>query len=444
MSFPLLLVYTMWVLLLLEPEWWLASFGAEPLKRIPSLLFLIAVGVVLAKADRRCLYWPMALFLVSHMITLPFVTNRGYALGALKFVLMFYVLLVASAATIDTARKALPLLAIYLVQFAWWSIHGLPDGRVGWHSTLSNEDGFGPVMVVGMAFAGVFALGARSKGARIGAILVATLSTIGLVASFARGAVLSAALVLVTVWLRSPRKLAMFVGVLFVVGTIVIASHMLFPDGFFWTEMQSITGGFQDPTGADRGNLWRAGWRVFLQSPLFGVGPANFGAYAAEHFGFGDAPGFYEDPAHLYGRNLHNIYVQVLSEQGLIGVAVFLFILVDFVRRNRSLRTKSALERWDKATNGRLDLRWISLGLEGAMVGYLATGVFYDQLYTSSLYSLVALNFILYSVTTPRVSPPKRAPAARHASGSAERRTDLVDTPGHEQGHRPKWAPKVY
>jgi len=148
-----------------------------------------------------------------------------------KTVLFYYVVLVVSAATINRIDKVLPIVSMYLLQFAWWAIHGLPHGRVGWHSLLSNEDAYGPMMVIGVAFAGFFALGARSKGVRVGAGVTAALCGIGIVASVARGAAMAAALVLVVVWLRSHRKLAMFVAVLLIVGTMVIASYVFFPDG---------------------------------------------------------------------------------------------------------------------------------------------------------------------------------------------------------------------
>jgi O-antigen ligase len=415
----LLLVYVMWVLMLFEPEWWLASFGAGPLKYIPTILLPICICVALAKADRRAYYWPMGLFLLIHVIALPFVTNRGYAMPPFKTVLLYYVVLVLSAATIDSVQKILPIVSMYLMQFAWWGIHGLPHGAVGWHSLLSNEDAFGPMMVLGVAFASFMALGARSKVARFGAMFTAGLSGVGIVASIARGAAMAAALVVAVVWLRSPRKLAMFAGALLVVGTMVIASYVFFPEGEFWEEMASIAVDVGDMTGdtdgeecvraaskracgssTDRWDLWHAGWRVFLRLPVFGAGPGNFGSYASENLQWGEGRRFYEDPAHLYGRSLHNIHVQVLAEQGLIGVTVFLIILVDFVRRNRSLRTKAAMERWEAASQGRSDIQSISLGLEAAMIGFLASGLFYDQLYTSSFYSLVMLNFLLSSVIT--------------------------------------------
>jgi O-antigen ligase len=420
MPADLALVYVMWVLMLFEPEWFLASFGAGPLRHIPTLLLPICIVVALAKADRRAFYWPMGLFLAIHVIALPFVTNRGYAMPPFKTVLLYYAVLVLSAATIDTVQKLMPIVSMYLAQFAWWGLHGLPHGSVRWHSLLSNEDAFGPMMVIGVAYASFVALGARSRGARVKAMLTAGLSGVGIIASIARGAAMAASLVVAILWLRSPRKLAMFAGALLVVGTMVVASYVFFPEGEFWAEMASIADDIGDLRGGepdgeecvraaskracgsatDRWDLWQAGWRVFLRVPVFGAGPGNFGSYASENFEVGEGRGFYADPAHLYGRSLHNIHVQVLAEQGLVGVVVFLTILVDFVRRNRRLRTKVAQERWDAVASDRPDIQTIALGLEAAMIGFLASGVFYDQLYTSSFYSLIMLNFLLSSVIT--------------------------------------------
>ena len=427
MSLSLFLVYLMWALMLFEPEWWLASFGAGPLKYIPTLLLPIAIFVALVHADRRAICWPMALFLVAHIVPLPFVTNRGIAMPLFKTVLGQYVLLVLSAGVIDRVQKVLPIVSMYLFQFLWWGIHGVPHGRVGWHSLLSNEDAFGPMMVIGVGFASFVALGARSGSRRLLAIVTAGLCGVGIIASVARGAAMAAAVVVVAVWLRAPRKIVMFFGTALIVGTMVAASYFFFPDGEFWSEMASIGIDINTLQGktdeecvraaskrscgsaTDRWDLWTAGWRVFLRSPVHGVGPGNFGAWASENFQWGDADGHYADPAHLYGRVLHNIYVQVLAEHGIIGAVIFLSILASFVRRNRGLRKRVVVERWDATADGRTDLRSLSLGLEGAMIGFLVSGVFYDQLYISAFYSIVSMNFLLSSVIEREASADGKA-----------------------------------
>ena len=86
----------------------------------------------------------------------------------------------------------------------------------------------------------------------------------------------------------------------------------------------------------------------------------------------------------------------------LVGVAIFLFMLMDFVVRNRRLRTTRAMEYWETVTGGEVKLQFIALGLEAAMLGYLASGYFYDQLYLSSFYGLLAVNVLLHSVVVHR------------------------------------------
>ena len=50
----------------------------------------------------------------------------------------------------------------------------------------------------------------------------------------------------------------------------------MFPGGAFWAEMQTISQGTDEGTGASRWELWTGvGWRVFLHSPIFGVGANN-------------------------------------------------------------------------------------------------------------------------------------------------------------------------
>jgi hypothetical protein len=72
------------------------------------------------------------------------------------------------------------------------------------------------------------------------------------------------------------------------------------------------------------------------------------------------------------------------------------------------------MERWEEATQGQSDIQSISLGLEAAMIGFLASGLFYDQLYTSPFYSLVTLNFLLSLVVRRHAEP---APVERVAAG---------------------------
>jgi O-antigen ligase len=74
----------------------------------------------------------------------------------------------------------------------------------------------------------------------------------------------------------------------------------------------------------NRAKAWRVAALLAVRHPLVGVGPGNFRFYYAEHW---DEPGVY----HL--TVTHDAYLDVASEVGLIGAALFIvFLGLSFVR----------------------------------------------------------------------------------------------------------------
>jgi O-antigen ligase len=288
---------------------------------------------------------------------------------------------------------------------------------IPWHFGLSNTDAFAPLMVIGMAFSYYYGMATRAKATAWFALLTGLLCLIGVVASDTRGASLAAAIVMLFVCLRSPHrgKALLWLGVATTVS--VIATNIIYPAGEFWARLATIVSqGAQTGTGADRWGLWRLGWRVFTEHPIFGVGAGNFGVYAFYHIPSGELFGRYAlNHWLIYGRVLHSIHMEVLVEFGLVGAAAYLWMLVDFRKRNAALRSPAFTAAWARATRGHVDLHGLSLGLEGAMVAFLFTGFFYDQLFVHWLYSLLALNALLHATATRLTVVP---PAARLA-GSA-------------------------
>jgi hypothetical protein len=105
----------------------------------------------------------------------------------------------------------------------------------------------------------------------------------------------------------------------------------------------------------------------------------------------------------IYGRVLHSVHMEILVEFGLVGFATYIWMLVDFWKRNVALRSQRLVAPWARVTRGRLDLRNISLGLEAAMIAFLITGFFYDQLFVHWFYSLLIVNALLHA-TAQRIA----------------------------------------
>lgn len=419
------LVYVLWAIVLFHPQWFVAAHGARIALKIPTALFILLAVVTLLHAKPGIWYPPLLVSVLLAFVTLPFASNIAYAIKPTKQLLLYYVLLVGTLRFVRTPRQAMPVILMILVyQFTWWSVLGDRHGLVDWDVVYNNYDSFGPLMVMGITSAAYAAFATRSKWIRRLALLTAALSVVGLVSSYARGAVMAAGLVLLVAWMRSRRKGLALAGVLAAVVMVGVTGELFFsnsnrgsdtnPD--FIDEMLSIGAAVSagQGEGTDRTVLWAIAWQEFLEQPLFGVGQDCFGVYAAGHFRPGQVGGPYRDnPGRLYNRAVHNTYFQTLAERGAIGTIVFAWLFVDFWRRNRRLRNPRAMARWAHRCGGAYDLRALAVAVEAAMVGYLATSMFYNQLLQVNwLWALLVVNLLLDKLST-RSGVPSRIPIAK-------------------------------
>ena len=431
------LLVALWIAVTFDPQWFFASHGLRPILKIPTLMLLWLIALLIMEVPSRTEWkkrwewnWPFLTFVLTGLVMTPFAQNNGIARAALTLYMIYWTLMVASIVIVDSARRTEKLFLVYGFSFFWWGLWGAWRGGVPWHYGLFNEDGFGALMVTGIGVAAFFTA-AAPKGSQFRKVMLYTtiMAIIGVVASFARGAFLSAVVVGFMIWVRSKHK--MKAAMLGAVGAVlvVIAANVLHK-GAFWAEIQSaFTEGTREGTGNDRAILWTAAWEVFKENPVFGVAPRNFGPFAASYFNVGDLPeggyGYTHNPRMLYNRSLHNIYFQILCEQGIAGALAFLWILVDFWKRNMRLRKPEAQRRWN-LLGGTLEVRSLALGLEAGMVGFLLPGMFYGLMPMHWFYTLLALNLLLHArvygkgvPASVRAAPKRKARFARAAVPAA-------------------------
>lgn len=407
------LVQLMWILQLFEPEWFLASFGGRGLfTRIPTLLTPLLLLAVAQNWRREALYWPFVLYLGLHVVHMPFVENRGFLMGGFKLLYHFFFMFLGTVCLMSRASRMLWLLRMYMLCYAWFAVQGAWRGQVNWHTALSNPDSYGPWMCMGLGYAYYYGMAVRSRGLKWASFLLAGLCLVGTVASLARGAVLAAGIVMALIWVRSPRKIATAASGLVAAAIVAGAVSLVHPPGEFVAEMETVSEGTKGGTGMERWVMWGVGMEVWKANPILGAGPNNLGPVAAKIMPYDPERPQYQDPVVFYAKKLHNIYVQILSETGIVGAALWLFMLFDFFRRLRMLRRRSAIERWRAATRGAVDLRYVSLGLECAMAAYLVNGIVYNQIYIHWFWSLVTIVYVLSIVTAESGAPAPRRPGA--------------------------------
>jgi O-antigen ligase len=415
-------VYLMWFVMLCDPQWWVAGVAFPPATKIPTPLYGVILLLVLFHPPKS--WYPAFMAFILYTVALiPFAYNRGFSLNVAKMLVAFYVLALGSLALLRSIKLAVPIIAgFFMYSYLWWIAWGLKSGMVWWHPSLGNYDGYGPLVVMGIGSCYYFGVATNVPKERKLAYLAAILCIAAMVSSFARGAVLAGGLVMFWMWVRSQHKLrATVAGVVGVIG-LVVAGSLVQGGGRrgesknFFAEMLS-SADENDATRGDREVLWGLAWQVFKDHPVLGVGANNFGPYAAERFRPGETGGGYDDnPARLYDRQLHSTFMQILCEYGVVGSAIFLWMIGDFWMRNRRLRRKNFRATWAERSGGRLDLHALSLGLECAMLGFLATGFFYNQIFSVHwFYSIIAINTLLYY----HARPAAKAPVLRQAGARA-------------------------
>lgn len=118
---------------------------------------------------------------------------------------------------------------------------------------------------------------------------------------------------------------------------------------------------------------WQAGWEMFVDEPLLGIGPGNYPASYAD---------YYVTPWREALGHAHNYYLNMAAEAGLAGVLALSIVL--FLAFRTLLQRFRAIERGGAAYAGRLTLsrafgRALAVGLLGSLV-MLCTHNLFDNL----------------------------------------------------------------
>jgi O-antigen ligase len=405
--FPMFPIYAFWFLKTFELDIFLTGLVGLPFYRIPMLLLPVLGFAILSRGDRRTAYWPLIVFVLMHFAGSFLAENVGLARDAFKYMVYMLVLFAASVSLLDTPAKVTVVLKLYLLHFVWFGVQGLNTGTVTWHPLMNNEDSYGPLMVMAIPFAYFFAFGISSNRWRWIARGTFVLGVLGVVTSFARGAGIVAAVIVCYVVWRSPRRVTTLLALILVAIVLVPLAALFVPLDEYVAEMKSSAEGDQG-----RLDIWSFAFQVFLQSPVYGVGAGNFGVVASRVLPPDPTRAKGADPVQLWNAWVHNAFFQILAEEGAIGILVWIIMLAGFFWRNARLRDAEVRKVWVARGGDGLDPRLISIGLDGAMLGWLGCSVFYNQLYIHWFWTLLTISYVLDQLTRPAIQAPAR-PAVR-------------------------------
>jgi len=267
---------------------------------------------------------------------------------------------------------------------------------VKWDYILNEEDAYGPLMGIGVAYCYYYFSVQKKSMAKTLALIALCTCIVGVVISFARGAFLVLVATLIYLLVKSGNfiKGILFIGIACVV--IIVATSIIFPDNAFWKEMQTSAEGTSSGTGRDRKVLWSIAWEEYKDNIIIGVGPLNFGVAATHYLNRVKDTGNYR-PDTIWGRALHNAYFQILCELGTFGIIIFIMILYDFFKTNQATIRYTPTSCDSELDNLTLkQTKHLVTGIKVAMIAFLLNAFFYDIIYYSWFWILLIFNRMLY------------------------------------------------
>jgi O-antigen ligase len=186
------------------------------------------------------------------------------------------------------------------------------DGRLVGASGDPNFLAAGIVPAIVLAFA--LASNGRRVVGRFAALTAVGVLVAGLVATQSRGGLVAAGVAAVAAFVLADRaRGAIFLALLMTVAT---AAAWFSWNPVAWQRMSD----FGESSG--RGELWHVGWRMWQDHPVTGVGLGGFRDHSRDYvFELGllrYAEYFVEQP-----KLVHNVYLELLTETGLVGLLLF-------------------------------------------------------------------------------------------------------------------------
>ncbi len=247
-----------------------------------------------------------------------------------------------------------------------------------------NPNDLAAQLVPATAFAVALAVDQRRWLARLALAGVAVALVVALVSTQSRGGLLAFAAVLIAAplvfWRQHRQALIAIVLVVAVAGA-----------GFalFGTARQRVTG--PDEGGSGRSTLWLVAWRMAKDTSPVGVGLNNYRVVAPDYT---RRPGSLRYVTQIDDRDVvHNTYLELLAETGIVGLALFLAVVGACLAAAR--RAQRLFERL-----GRRDLARISGAVLLASVAILVTQVFSSGAYDIRFWVVFALGPALLAIAS--------------------------------------------
>ena len=249
---------------------------------------------------------------------------------------------------------------------------------------VGEQNRYAQMMVVIAPFALYLMMTEVTRKRKLWALAVGCLTMCGVLLTFSRGTFLAMGLafLLAVAWGYVRPRHALLGGLLAVL-TVAVAlpDYLNRITGLVeLSKLQSVDSGTRSIDGSLRGRFAQnlAALHVFMDHPVFGVGPAHFSKFYVLRYGNEIGT------KRLRGeRRAHNMYLETAANMGLFGLVAFLAIV-----------SYALIKLWQarqRFLNRRADLAALATTLILSIVLYLVTAVFLHLSYQRYYWFLLAL-----------------------------------------------------
>lgn len=372
---------------------------------IGTLVTRSARPVVLREQSRLLL--ALALFALWLTLSLVWAANPGHAGEGLETWLIAILAFILAVTTLHRPRDV-AIIGIAFIAGAVISVaFGIASGALSAAATGASETavqgrftgggGDPNVQAAGFTIAMFLCAGfwrlARQRLARLGLLLAFITVAIGFFATQSRGGLLALAIAAVAGLVVLPRQRKQLLGfagaasaglgVVAVVNTGAIA------------RMTDFGGGT-----SGRNDIWTVAWNIFTGHPWVGIGLSNFQDVEPRYTlssGKLTRVDLVAEVPHL----VHNVYLQLLTETGVVGLLIFLVVIAGSLRASWL-----AAQRFD--VTGRSDYGDLARAVLMAAIAMLAAQFFISDGNDWRLWILLGLGPVLLSLAR-RAAPPGAA-----------------------------------
>jgi O-Antigen ligase len=262
---------------------------------------------------------------------------------------------------------------------------GTDSGRLA--GGVGNPNQLAAVLVPAVMICSFALLAERRPLMRWAIAVTGLVLLLGLLLTGSRGGLIGMAIALTAaIMLAGPGRVAIIAATLVMLGAGVAYYAAVASPGQVQRTLSARAEG-----GTGREDIWAVAWEAVRDRPLVGSGAGNF-TLVAPSYAVGDLNISRVDLVVDKPKVVHNTYLEVLTELGIVGAALFVFLLLGAVAATFSAVRRARAQPWAV----QLLVRGFTVGLIGILIVYF----FGSREYEKQLWLLLGIAFALPTVVS--------------------------------------------